>query len=196
MADPGARGTDGGVAARLPARLCGCHGRGLCASPANRHHAGDLRDAHLGNFGFYAAPDRDLVIDLNDFDEAHPGAWEWDLRRLVTSIWVTGRDNGSTDAQCRDAAAACVAAYRDELRLFANESLLWRSYKRLDVDRLRATATEKGLRNEIERALAVGRSGSPRRDWLAATLASASANHSLPVPRPGAALTSMSRSNN
>ena len=45
-------------------------------------------DAHLGNFGFYASPERDLVIDLNDFDEAHPGGWEWDLRRLVASIWV------------------------------------------------------------------------------------------------------------
>ena len=51
-------------------------------------------DAHLGNFGFYASPERDLVIDLNDFDEAHPGPWEWDLRRLVTSIWVAGRLNG------------------------------------------------------------------------------------------------------
>ena len=43
-------------------------------------------DAHLGNFGFYASPERDLVLDLNDFDEAHPGPWEWDLRRLVTSM--------------------------------------------------------------------------------------------------------------
>ena len=43
-------------------------------------------DAHLGNFGFYASPERELVFDLNDFDEAHPGAWEWDLRRLVTSV--------------------------------------------------------------------------------------------------------------
>ena len=51
-------------------------------------------DAHLGNFGFYASPERDLVIDLNDFDESHPGAWEWDLRRLVASIWVAGRHNG------------------------------------------------------------------------------------------------------
>lgn len=40
-------------------------------------------DAHLGNFGFYASPEGELVIDLNDFDEAHPGAWEWDLRRLT-----------------------------------------------------------------------------------------------------------------
>ena len=52
-------------------------------------------DSHLGNFGFYASPERDLVIDLNDFDEAHPGGWEWDLRRLVASIWVAGRQNGA-----------------------------------------------------------------------------------------------------
>ena len=51
-------------------------------------------DAHLGNFGFYASPERDLVFDLNDFDEAHPGPWEWDLWRLTTSIWVAGRQNG------------------------------------------------------------------------------------------------------
>ena len=54
-------------------------------------------DAHLGNFGFYASPEGELVIDLNDFDEAHPGGWEWDLRRLVASIWVAGRQNGSTE---------------------------------------------------------------------------------------------------
>ena len=57
-------------------------------------------DAHLGNFGFYASPERELVFDLNDFDEAHPGAWEWDLRRLVTSVWVAGRQNGSTEDEC------------------------------------------------------------------------------------------------
>ena len=55
-------------------------------------------DSHLGNFGFYASPERDLVIDLNDFDEAHPGGWEWDLRRLAASIWVAGRQNGHRGA--------------------------------------------------------------------------------------------------
>lgn len=109
-------------------------------------------DAHLGNFGFYASPERDLVIDLNDFDEAHPGAWEWDLRRLTASIWVAGRRNGSSEAQCRDAVTACVAAYRDELRFLADQPLLLRSYQRLDVDRLHETATEKTLRGEIARA--------------------------------------------
>ena len=57
-------------------------------------------DAHLGNFGFYASPERDLVFDLNDFDEAHPGAWEWDLRRLVASVHMAGRQNGASEAEC------------------------------------------------------------------------------------------------
>ena len=69
-------------------------------------------DSHFGNFGFYASPERDLVIDLNDFDEAHPGGWEWDLRRLVASIWVAGRQNNHSEPTCAAAAAACVAAYR------------------------------------------------------------------------------------
>jgi hypothetical protein len=75
-------------------------------------------DAHLGNFGFYASPELDLVIDLNDFDEAHPGAWEWDLRRLVASIWVAGRQNGASEAQCENAVASCVADYRNEVRFW------------------------------------------------------------------------------
>jgi len=110
-------------------------------------------DAHLGNFGFYASPERDLVIDLNDFDEAHPGAWEWDLRRLVASIWVAGRQTGCSESQCGTAVASCVAAYRSELRFLADEPLLYRSYQRLDVDRLHETATEKSLRGEIKRAV-------------------------------------------
>jgi uncharacterized protein (DUF2252 family) len=110
-------------------------------------------DSHLGNFGFYASPEGELVIDLNDFDEAHPGCWEWDLRRLVASIWVAGRENGRTEEQCHDAVLACVGAYRDEVRLLADMPLLARSYNRLDVGRLHETATEKSLRDEIERSV-------------------------------------------
>ena len=71
-------------------------------------------DAHLGNFGFYASPEGELVIDLNDFDEAHPGSWEWDLRRLVASIVVAGRENGASEEECHASVLACVAAYREE----------------------------------------------------------------------------------
>jgi uncharacterized protein (DUF2252 family) len=109
-------------------------------------------DAHLGNFGFYASPEGELVMDLNDFDEAHPGAWEWDLRRLVASIWVAGRENSATEDQCATAVMSCVSAYRDEVAFLADQPLLTRSYNRLDVERLHETATEKTLRAEIRRS--------------------------------------------
>jgi len=115
-------------------------------------------DSHLGNFGFYASAEGELVIDLNDFDEAHPGSWEWDLRRLVASIWVAGRVNGSSEDQCCSAVLACVAAYRSELRFLAEQPLLMRSYNRLDVARLDETATENSLRAEIQRSAKRARS--------------------------------------
>ncbi|GAA1331325.1 DUF2252 domain-containing protein [Pseudonocardia xinjiangensis] len=108
-------------------------------------------DAHLGNFGFYASPERDLVMDLNDFDEAHPGSWEWDLRRLVASIWVAGRQNGAREDDCENAVRSCVTAYRDELRYLADQPLMSRSYERLDVDRL-VQESSGPLRSEVERA--------------------------------------------
>ena len=114
-------------------------------------------DAHLGNFGFYASPERDLVIDLNDFDEAHPGAWEWDLRRLVASIWVAGRQNGASEQQCESAVLRCVAGYRAEVRDLASMPLLARSYQRIDVGHLQHSVTGKSLRAEIKRAAAQAR---------------------------------------
>jgi uncharacterized protein (DUF2252 family) len=114
-------------------------------------------DAHMGNFGFYASPEQDLVIDLNDFDEAHPGAWEWDLRRLVASIWVAGRQNAASEPQCESAVLRCVAGYRDEVRDLASTPLLARSYQRLDVDHLQRSATDESLRAEIKRAAARAR---------------------------------------
>jgi uncharacterized protein (DUF2252 family) len=47
-------------------------------------------DCHLMNFGGFATPERNLVFDINDFDEAHPGPWEWDLKRLATSLFIAG----------------------------------------------------------------------------------------------------------
>ncbi len=115
-------------------------------------------DSHLGNFGFYASPERDLVIDLNDFDEAHPGAWEWDLRRLVASIWVAGRQHGAGEDACEAAVRSCSAAYRQEIRHLADQALLARSFERLDVDRIHEHASQKTLAAEIDRAIKRARS--------------------------------------
>jgi hypothetical protein len=109
-------------------------------------------DAHLGNFGFYASPERDLVIDLNDFDEAHPGGWEWDLRRLVASIWVAGRQNGASEPSANRPCCSAWPGTASEVRALAATPLLARSYQRLDADHLQQGAIGKSLRAEIRRA--------------------------------------------
>ena len=114
-------------------------------------------DAHLGNFGFYASPERDLVFDLNDFDEAHPGPWEWDLWRLTTSVWVAGRQNGLAETTCEDAVLWCAAAYRRQIRALAGQPLLARSFDRLNIDRMRSEMADWSLRGEIERAATLAR---------------------------------------
>jgi uncharacterized protein (DUF2252 family) len=69
-------------------------------------------DAHLCNFGFYGTPQREVVFDLNDFDEATVGPWEWDLKRLVASVNVAGRENGLNRGERAAAVRRCVEGYR------------------------------------------------------------------------------------
>src|SRR5262250_665682 len=76
-------------------------------------------DAHLSNFGVFASPERRLLFDLNDFDETLPGPFEWDVKRLVASMTVAGRENGLAAGKRRRAAAATAAAYRTAMRDFA-----------------------------------------------------------------------------
>jgi uncharacterized protein (DUF2252 family) len=114
-------------------------------------------DAHLGNFGFYASPERDLVFDLNDFDEAHPGAWEWDLRRLIASVHVAGRQNGASEDECGEAVRRCVRSYREHLSHLAEQPLLARAYDRLNLDRLHRAAGGATGRRAIENAAARAR---------------------------------------
>ncbi|BAL90445.1 hypothetical protein AMIS_52250 [Actinoplanes missouriensis 431] len=109
-------------------------------------------DAHLGNFGFYASPERELVFDLNDFDEAHTGPWEWDLRRLVVSVYVAGRVNGFRESACGDAVRHCAEEYREQLSFLADQPLLARSFDQLNVEAMRSAASRASFRDEIERA--------------------------------------------
>ena len=69
-------------------------------------------DAHLSNFGVYGSPGRDLVFDLNDFDETLPGPWEWDVKRLAASITVAARINGFSSKKCRQATRSAMRNYR------------------------------------------------------------------------------------
>jgi len=76
-------------------------------------------DAHVHNLGAYAAPDGRLVFDINDFDETTPGPWEWDLKRLATSLVLAGEQCGQAEWRCEDAVRAMVASYRQHMREFA-----------------------------------------------------------------------------
>jgi uncharacterized protein (DUF2252 family) len=91
-------------------------------------------DAHLSNFGVFGSPERRLVFDVNDFDETLPGPFEWDVKRLVASLVVAGRDNGFAAADARQVAVAAAARYRRAMREFAASPTLAVWYSHLDVD--------------------------------------------------------------
>jgi uncharacterized protein (DUF2252 family) len=124
-------------------------------------------DAHLSNFGVYAAPDRDLVFDLNDFDETLPGPWEWDVKRLAASFAVAGRDRGLEASERRETVLAAMRSYRGAMRQFAAMRTLDVWYARLDVAQQFARWVESGgaaARRNADRALAKAR----RKDSLRA----------------------------
>jgi uncharacterized protein (DUF2252 family) len=98
-------------------------------------------DAHLSNFGIFAAPDRRLIGDVNDFDETLPGPWEWDVKRLAASFAIAGRDRDFTPEETRTAVLATVRAYREAMREFATMRNLDVWYARLDVERFLASLT-------------------------------------------------------
>ena len=76
-------------------------------------------DAHIANFGFYASPERQLHFDINDFDETQRGPWEWDVKRMATSIILAGRVAGHTDSRCKDATRVFIGEYCEWIRRFA-----------------------------------------------------------------------------
>jgi uncharacterized protein (DUF2252 family) len=91
-------------------------------------------DAHLLNFGMFAAPDRRLVFDVNDFDETLPAPFEWDLKRLAASFAVAARERGFRDPDAHTAARLAVRSYRTEMFRYASMRFLKVWYSRLDVD--------------------------------------------------------------
>jgi hypothetical protein len=107
-------------------------------------------DAHLSNFGVFAAPDRRLVFSVNDFDETLPGPFEWDVKRLVASFAVAGRDRGFDAKQRKVINRAVVRAYREAMRDFAGMRYLDIWFARLDLDdiarRMRGFADSKQIR--------------------------------------------------
>jgi Uncharacterized protein conserved in bacteria (DUF2252) len=116
-------------------------------------------DAHLSNFGVFASPERQLVFDLNDFDETHPGPFEWDVKRLAASLEIAGRDNGFSRKKRRQVVLTAVESYRLAMQDFARQTNLdvWYAHTALQpgmpvLDTLQSKATRRSVRADLEKA--------------------------------------------
>jgi uncharacterized protein (DUF2252 family) len=123
----------------------------LAATPDSGLRVQACGDAHLSNFGAFAAPDRRLVFDLNDFDESLPGPWEWDVKRLAASFAIAGRENGFKPKQRATAVLAAAGSYREAMREFAGQRNLEVWYARLDVEAALSEIEEEDP-GEVKRA--------------------------------------------
>ncbi|HSR94283.1 MAG TPA: DUF2252 domain-containing protein [Solirubrobacterales bacterium] len=110
----------------------------LASTPCSGFETQLCGDAHLSNFGAFASPERRLVFDLNDFDETLPGPWEWDLKRLVASFSLAGRDRGCGGGECRGIVLAAAREYRETMRRLARMGNLESWYQQLDADAIAA----------------------------------------------------------
>jgi uncharacterized protein (DUF2252 family) len=128
----------------------------LAKTPATGIRVQACGDCHLVNFGGFATPERNIVFDINDFDETLPGPWEWDVKRLAASFILAARSNGFTDAQGGDAVLAATRSYRKTLREFSKMHPLDVWYSRLTAEDYIKSAPKQDqprLRARIEDAI-------------------------------------------
>jgi uncharacterized protein (DUF2252 family) len=104
-------------------------------------------DAHLQNFGLFASPERNLLFDVNDFDETLPGPWEWDVKRLAASVVLAGRSAGLSEVDSASATYQCVASYRAWMAVYAQMSQLDLWYSRVDIDSILSLVSGQSRRS-------------------------------------------------
>ncbi len=105
----------------------------LAATPNTGIQVQACGDAHVNNFGFFASPERNLVFDINDFDETIPGPWEWDVKRLCASLHVVGRQRGWSPAACDAVVLAAAGTYRERIADYATWHALDLFYERTEI---------------------------------------------------------------
>jgi uncharacterized protein (DUF2252 family) len=125
-------------------------------------------DAHLSNFGVFGSPERRLVFDLNDFDETHPGPWEWDVKRLAASFVVAARANGYSEATARDMAAVVGREYRTWIRRYAGMRALEVWYAAIPIEQILLQVERARRRAAIATTLEATLEIARRKDHMAA----------------------------
>lgn len=107
-------------------------------------------DAHLLNFGAFATPERNIVFDINDFDETLPAPWEWDVKRLATSFVLAGRDNDVKPKHAQAAAEAVARSYRLKMAEYSKMSILDIWYDRFDWSNVAEKTSDPKLQKRIK----------------------------------------------
>jgi uncharacterized protein (DUF2252 family) len=115
-------------------------------------------DAHLMNFGCFATPERNVIFDINDFDETLPAPWEWDLKRLAASVVLAGQHINLSEREATRAALACGQAYRERMAAYSAMRALEVWYDRIDVDELLQATTDPAARRGFAQRLRKARS--------------------------------------
>jgi uncharacterized protein (DUF2252 family) len=118
----------------------------LAATPATGIRVQACGDCHIANFGGFGSPERQLVFDINDFDETLPAPWEWDVKRMAASIVLAGRELGLRESQCTDATRAAVRSYRERMREYAEMTSLDVWYSRIGASVLAKRAKDAASR--------------------------------------------------
>jgi uncharacterized protein (DUF2252 family) len=116
-------------------------------------------DCHLMNFGGFATPERNIIFDINDFDETSPAPWEWDVKRLVASIVLAARSIGLSDANGRDCAAATARSYRERMREFSRMDPLRVWYSNINAEDI-VDLVPKDIKKRIRKRIAKAADGS------------------------------------
>lgn len=129
----------------------------LARTPSTGLRVQSCGDCHLANFGGFATPERNIIFDINDFDETLPAPWEWDVKRLAASIVLAARSIGLSDGKGRDCAVAGTRSYRERLREFSKMDPLGRWYASVTAEQVIEAlpqAARKSVRKRIDKATA------------------------------------------
>lgn len=127
----------------------------LAGEAVSGHEVMICGDAHISNFGLFASPERRVLFDLNDFDEAAFGPWEWDVKRMAASVFIGAKDNGSSDQVAADATRDSVRSYRTTMHDLCRQSALERYFFQVETDWLERTLssdTQKVMRRTARKA--------------------------------------------
>lgn len=116
-------------------------------------------DAHLSNFGIFGTPERKLAFDVNDFDETHPGPFEWDVKRLAASLTIAAQASGFSEKKCRRIVRSCAAEYRETIAQQAQLGAMATWYAHIeanselkDLREVLDTATRKRTQSALRKA--------------------------------------------